>query len=135
MKTSHYHGMQHQLMDAISINEVHISIPSIPTNFLYVLQLSPLPGGTAEDFASHIHGCLDSSVKTYASYHNFDHIYAKSTVIHNLKNTLSDRVAVNHCVVQNLQSALDIELLELKCNVHPLDGIAKKCNTSLTLYA
>ena len=54
--------------------------------------------------------------------------------LHNLKNTLSDRVAVNHCVVQNLQSALDIELLELKCNVHPLDGIAKKWNTSLKLY-
>ena len=47
---------------------------------------------------------------------------------------MSDRVAVNHCVVHNLQSALDIELLELKCNVHPLDGIAKKCNTSFKLY-
>ena len=53
---------------------------------------------------------------------------------HNLKNILSDRVAVNHCVLQSLQSALDTELLELKCNVHPLDGIAKKCNTSLKLY-
>ena len=91
-------------------------------------------GGTTEDDASHVHGCLDSIVKTYVSYHNHDHIYAKSTIIHNLKNTLSDRVVVNHCVVQSLQSALDIELLELKCNVHPLDGIAKKCNTSLKLY-
>ena len=43
--------------------------------------LSPLPGGTTEDYASHIHGCLDSIVKTYASYLNLDHIYAKSTVI------------------------------------------------------
>ena len=33
---------------------------------------------------------------------------------------------MNHCVVQSLESSLDIELLELKCNVHPLDGIAKK---------
>ena len=32
--------------------------------FAYVLQLSPLPGGTTEDYASHIHGCLDSIVKT-----------------------------------------------------------------------
>ena len=114
-------------------SEVHISIPSIPPTS-YGLRLSPLPGGTTEDYASHIHGCLDSIVKTYASYLNLDHIYAKSTVIHNLKNILSDRVAVNHCVLQSLQSALDIELLELKCNVHPLDGIAKKGNTSLKLY-
>ena len=111
-------------------SEVHISIPSIPPTS-YGLQLSPLPGGTIEDYAYHIYGCLDSIVKTYASYLNLDLIYAKSTVIHNL---LSDRVAVNYCVVQSLQSALDIELLELKCNVYPLDGIAKKCNTSLKLY-
>ena len=120
-------------IDGCHINQVHISIPSIPPTS-YVLQLIHLPGGTTEDYASHIHGCFDSIVKTYASYYNLDHICAKSTVIHNLKNTLSDRVAVNHCVVQNLQSAIDIELQELKCNVHPLDGIANKCNTSLKLY-
>ena len=88
-----------------------------------MLQLIPLPGGATEGYASHIHGCLDSIVKTYVSYHNLEHIKCK--IIHNLKNTLRGRVAVNHSVVQNLQSALDIELLELKCNDHPFDGIAK----------
>ena len=39
-----------------------------------------------------------------------------------------------HCVVQSLQSSLDIELLELKCNVHPLDGIAKRCKDLLKVY-
>ena len=107
---------------------VYPQFHQLPMCFLF------MHGGTTEDDASHVHGCLDSIVKTYVSYHNHDHIYAKSTIIHNLKNTLSDRVVVNHCVVQSLQSALDIELLELKCNVHPLDGIAKKCNTSLKLY-
>ena len=41
----------------------------------------------------------------------------------NIKCTLTDRVAVNHCVVQSLpQSTLEKELLKLKCN-----GIAKQC--------
>ena len=48
-----------------------------------------------------------------------------------LKNTLSDRVAVNHCVGQQLQTAFEIELLELKYNIHPVDGIAKKCTNIL----
>ena len=40
---------------------------------------------------------------------------------------MSDRVAVNHCVVEKLQSDLDIQLFELKCNVHPPEGISRKC--------
>ena len=41
---------------------------------------------------------------------------------------------MNHCVVESLQLALDTDLLELKCNIHPLDGIAKKCVDTLKLY-
>ena len=67
---------------------------------------------------------------TYATYHN---LHAKSNIIKRLKNTLSDRVAVNHCVVQQLLTAFEIELLELKCNIHSLDGIAKKCTNIIIL--
>ena len=115
------------------INEVHISIATIPPTS-YVLQLSTLAGGATEDYVSHIHTCIDHIASTYAAYHNLDTIHVKSTFIHNLKNTLTDRVAGNHNVVQSLLSTLDIELLELKCNVHPLDGIAKKCTKTLKLY-
>ena len=55
-------------------------------------------------------------------------------MVKHLKNTLTDRDAVNHCVVEALQQDLDIQLLELKCNVHPLDGIAKKCRDVLKEY-
>ena len=44
---------------------------------------------------------------------------------------LTDRVAVHHCVVEYLKSKLDINLLEFKCNVHPLNGIANKCTSAL----
>ena len=120
-------------MEGHRIDEVHISIATIPPTS-YVLQLSALAGGTTEDYVFHIHTCIDCIASTYAACHNLDPILVKSTFIHNLKNTLTDRVAVNHCVVQSLQSTLDIELLELKCNVHPLDGIAKKCTKTLMLY-
>ena len=33
--------------------------------------------------------------------------------------------------MQQLQTAFEIDLLELKCNIHPLDGIAKKCTNIL----
>ena len=40
-------------------------------------------------------------------------------------------VAVNHGVVQRLEEILVIELLELKCNIHPLYDIAKKSSNTL----
>ena len=47
-------------------------------------------------------------------------------ISHLKKNTLSDRVAVNHCVVQQLEEDYGIKILELNCNLHPLYGIASK---------
>ena len=95
------------------INEMHISPPTS-----YVLQLSTLAGGTTEDYASHVHTCIDHIASTYAAYHNLDPIHVKSTFIPNLKNTLTDRVAVNHCIVQSLQSTLDIKTVgsEIQCS-------------------
>ena len=72
--------------------------------------------------------------ETYAAYNQTDKIQVKHLFVQHIKNTLTDRVAVNHCVVQALNTDLDIELLELKCNVHPIDGIAKKCTDFLKAY-
>ena len=36
--------------------------------------------------------------------------------------------------MQQLKTAFEIELLELKCNIHPLDGITKKCTNILKEY-
>ena len=38
--------------------------------------------------------------------------------------TMSDRVNVNHCVKLKLDEHFEHTLLELKCNVHPLDSIS-----------
>ena len=80
---------------------------------------------------SHICESIHNIVTTYAAFHSLDYVHTKSTIV---KNTLCDRVAVNHCVVQSLQDKLEIELLELKCNIHPLDGISKKSSNVLRTY-
>ena len=70
----------------------------------------------------------------HAAYNQLDKIQVKHRFVQHIKNTLTDRVAVSHCVVQALNTDLDIELLQLKCNVHPFDGIAKKCTDILNVY-
>ena len=38
---------------------------------------------------------------------------------------------MNHCVWQQLQENLNINLLEINCNVHPLDGVASAARSTL----
>ena len=73
-------------------------------------------------------------ISIFAKSKNLPFLDVRSTILKHLKNTLTDRDAVNHCVVQHLQLQMDVELLELNCNVHPLDGIAKKCTNILKNY-
>ena len=102
-------------VDGHHINEVHFSIATIPPTS-YVMQLGVLPGGTSDDYLTHITNCFDDIAETYAAYNQTDKIQVKHLFVQRIKNTLTDRVAVNHCVVQALNTDLDIELLELKCN-------------------
>ena len=44
---------------------------------------------------------------------------------------MTDRVAVNHCVVQQLETTLQKALLELNCNVHHLDSVSSEVCTIL----
>ena len=110
------------------INEVHISVSIVPPKS-YVLSLRSLSGGTTEDYMSHICDSINSIITTYAAYHGVDYLHAKSRIIKHLKNTLSDRVAVNHCVMQQLESAFEVELLELKCNFILLMGLQRSVRT------
>ena len=120
-------------IDADHLNEIHVHVPTIPPTG-YILQVGTIAGGTTADYTSHIHEAISDITQTYALFHDEHEPAIMSTVVKHLKNTLTDRVAVNHCVVEALQQDLDIQLLQLKCNVHPLDGIAKKCRDVLKEY-
>ena len=79
------------------INEIHNSVATSPPKS-YVLSLKPIAGGTTDDYTSHI---CESIHNIYATFHSLEYVYTKTTILKNLKNTLCDRVAVNHCVVQS----------------------------------
>ena len=48
-----------------------------------------------------------------------------------IKSTLTDRVAANHTAITILDQKLEKCLLELHCNVHPLDSISSVCRATL----
>ena len=112
------------------MNEVHIHFQDEAPGGLS-LQISTMPGGTTDDYYEHITTTVCDVVTTFAGYKREDIHNLETGVFHHIKNTISDRAAVNHCVVQNLEEDMNMELLELKCNVHPLDGITHKCRCIL----
>lgn len=123
-------------LDAKHVNEIHINCSGVnggPPRSL-VLQVEILTGGTTADYVQHICQALKDITTTYAEFKQIDHVHFHHSVINKLKSTLSDRVNVNHCVRVKLEEDLDCVLLELKYNVHPLDGLAseaRKCFKSL----
>ncbi|XP_065647365.1 uncharacterized protein LOC136077018 [Hydra vulgaris] len=48
-----------------------------------------------------------------------------------IKSCLSDRTPINSCVRNLLQEAMAIELIQLHCNVHPLESIALEALSAL----
>ena len=78
-------------IDADHVNEVHIHVPTVPPTG-YILQVGSIAGGT-----SHIHETINDITKTYCLFHNTGEPAIKSTIVEHLKNTLTDRVAINQC--------------------------------------
>ena len=89
-------------VDGTHINELHISVHTVPLTS-YVLQLGAIASGRTEDYVSHISVSLTHMIFVFAKFKNLPFLDVRSTVLKHLKNTLTDRVAVNHCVVQHLQ--------------------------------
>ena len=120
-------------LSAEHVNEVHIMFPGGPGESpkCLELQVNSLSGGTTEDYATHITESLHDISDSYALYTNEETVEVRKSVISTLKNTVSDRVSVNNCVRKKLEEDLDIELLGLNCNVHPLDGMAGAARTAL----
>ena len=102
-----------------------ITVPTTSKpSMMYVRRtLCTITYGTTDDYSSHNQQAINDVCQTYSLYHHL----LEAAVVSQVVNHMSDRVAVNHCVVEKLQSDLDIQVLELKCNVHPPEGISKKC--------
>lgn len=100
------------------MNEVHVSLPCVPPRGL-VLQIGALAGGATPDYTQHIKECIEDVTDSFAKGFKQDKLQLQQMIIGHLKNTLTDLVAVNHCVVEQLKKDFDTCILELNCNVAP----------------
>ena len=101
------------------------------TNCL-VVAINELPGGTAEDYSSHIIDSIDNVANVCAYFTGEEQQDSKQKIIENISNTLTDRCAANHAAIQLVEQAWDKPLNELNCHLHPLDSIATKTRSALS---
>ena len=87
----------------------------------FTLGVAQLPGGTAADYVDHINQGLQQTADTYDGWTGQDSTEVLNKIKRNITNTISDRAAVNHCVAEQLKDTVNPAMLELNCNVHPLD--------------
>ena len=104
------------------LNEVHTSTED--GNLL--LSISSLAGGATEDYTPDIMQTVNNVMENYSGFNKMDAHDAVKKAKESISNTLTDRVPVNHCVVQELRKDFGKKLNELNCNVHPLDSLAKE---------
>ena len=124
-------------IDGKHINEVHAcTVDSEDARRQYLsLGLAELSGGRAGDYHRHIMETLQDVTKSYAEWSEKDPYDVLKATHNNISNTIGDRVAVNHSVVEHLEQTLGKHLTELNCNVHPLDSLARKTRNVLKTHS
>lgn len=97
----------------------------------YAAAVDELPGGTAEDYSTHIIETIDNLASVHSYFYNGDYQDTRSKIIDNISNTLTDRCAANHAAILLVNESWDKTLNELNCHLHPLDSIAIKTRSAL----
>ena len=116
-------------IDGTHVNETHLCTPSGNLT----LSLAELPGGKTQDYHSAIAEALDNVITSYSEFVGLNKSDIESTLYKNISSTISDRAVVNHCVVEKLAETFGQQLIELNCNLHPVDGIAGSARKTLKL--
>ncbi len=114
-------------LKGLHLNEVHVTTEDKSV----VLGISSLPGGTTEDYTNDILKTVNDLIGNYSSKEGLEKEETTKQAKFSISNTLTDRVAVNHCVVKELEKDFGKSLNELNCNVHPIDGLANKARNTL----
>ena len=118
--------------DATTQEGVHInSIYLTSKDQCLVVALDQLPGGTADDYENHICNAFDHMAFIYSHFHLCSYKESRNSIINNISNTMSDRVAVNHLTISKVCATWGKILNELNCHLHPLDTIAISCRPAL----
>ena len=114
-------------LKGLHLNEVHVTTEDQSV----VLGISSLPGGTTEDYTNDILKTVNDLMGNYSNKKGLEKEATTKQAKDSISNTLTDRVAVNHCAVKELEKDFGKNLNELNCNVHPIDGLANKARTIL----
>ena len=75
---------------------------------------------------------IDHYFTSGALFYGLEVPETKNQITACIRSTLSDRVNMNHAAIQIVEEKLDTKLLELNCNLHPLDAISKTCREALS---
>jgi len=114
-------------LDATHINEIHVSMPDRSLT----LSIARLPGESATDYSNHLMAVIDELANTCAAFKQADPLPLKQNIVSKIRSTMSDRAPVNSAVVRQIRASLETELVELHCNLHPLDGFANHSRRAL----
>ena len=80
--------------------------------------------GTAKDYEIHINEITDALTSVYCQVYSTNFNDVHTTIISHISNTMTDRAAVNHATIVQLELSWRKSLNELNCHLHPLDTIA-----------
>ncbi len=128
-------GIATLAFDSTTLNSEHINAVHFSTlNGIYSASIRSIPGGRAEDYCTHALEVIEELASSYASFYRQDVHMVKSDIVAAVRSTMTDRVNTNHAAVALLEDKLEKNLLELHCNVHPLDSISKVCRAALTPF-
>ena len=111
-------------------NHINQIVVSSKDRFM-TLTTDLLPGGTSEDYADHLVNSLKSIVRIFASFREMDYLSLLSSIVCKFQCTMTDRASVNHCTAARLMTMLNINLLELNCQLHPLETFASATRDAL----
>nr|XP_047140973.1 uncharacterized protein LOC124816023 [Hydra vulgaris] len=120
-------GFDATTQEGVHVNVVHLTNESS----CMVVAIDQLAGGTSYDYMSHITKSVNNLAKLYSDFYRKQYTDVRSTIISNITNTMSDRVAVNHATITKLNTFWQKSLNELNCHLHPLDTITSACKSSL----
>ena len=109
----------------------HVHLNSIHFTTCEVVAIDELAGGTAADYCDHVCSSVDNLADVYADYHKEDYQFCRSTIIGNIANTMTDRVAADHAAISKVSEKWGKSLNELNCHLHPLDTMASSCRSAL----
>ncbi|RUS68654.1 hypothetical protein EGW08_023584 [Elysia chlorotica] len=110
------------------INEIHIRSNLDVT---HTISIERLPGGRAEDYCNHTERAINEMCSAYAEYSGMMYEVVRGQVLSKIISSLTHRAAVNHATSRLLNLHLGLELIELNCNLHVLDGIANRVRSAL----